>query len=368
MKKIRILFVNGGLMDHGGISMFIINYLKYFDFNKFEVDIAVHGKKRGSNDKELEKLGCKIFSLPIKSKHFIKWKKELIRLIFEGNYDIVHSHADAGNGPVLKIAKKCGVPIRISHSHNTQYLTNNKIKIALNNLQKQQIKKYANYLFACSKKAGDWLYKNNNYTIINNAVDYDDFIFNEEKRKKIRKSLKLSDEKFIIGHVGRFDYQKNHKFIIEIADTFKNNEKVVFLLIGDGHLRAEIQSKIKSKNLNNILLIGEIDNVSDYLNAMDCFILPSLFEGLSVVSIEAQVNGLPCLFSNTITKECVISNKVFFLSIDTTLEWEKYLTNFFYSNEFKRLVNLSSEFNLKIQSGLLQKKYISYVEEFKDEN
>lgn len=362
MKKIKILFVNGGLMDRGGISMFIINYLKYFDFSKFEVNVAVHGYNDGSNDNEIKKMGCKIFNLPIKSKNYIKWKKELTTLLVAGDYDLIHSNVDAGNGPILKIAKKCGVPIRISHAHNTQFLTNNKLRIIINNIEKNQIKKYATSLFACSNKAGEWLYGNYNFTVINNAIDYNKFIFDETKRKKIRKLLNISNEKFLIGHVGRFDYQKNHDFILKLAEIFNKDSNIIFLLIGDGHLKNKVENVINKRRLNNVMLTGEIENVSDYLNAMDCFILPSLFEGLSVVSIEAQVNGLQCLFSDTITKECVISNNVSFLSINNTHEWEKALLNCL-TNKFQRHVNLYDDFNLEIQSKLLQKKYINLLEE-----
>jgi len=361
LKKIKILFVNGGLMDRGGISSFICNYLKCFDFDKFEVYIAVHGFGIGQRDDELKLMGCHIYNLPIKSKSYFKWKKSLKKLLLDENIDIIHANADAGNGPILKIAKQCGIKVRISHSHNTQLLTSNKIRIILNNIQKKQIIKYATSLFACSKLAGEWLYGSNNFEVINNAIDYDQFKFDENKRIMIRKKLDISNETFVIGHVGRFDYQKNHQFILSLANKLMD-KNILFLLIGDGHLRKQIEKNIEANNLKNVILLGEIENVADYLNAMDCFIMPSLFEGLSVVSIEAQVNGLKCIFSNTITTECYISKYTIFVKIDTTYNWENIIKSYITEgNNYNRNLYMDKNFDLRIQSIKLQNQYCDFL-------
>lgn len=359
MNKIRILFVNGGTVDYGGIATFLINYIKYFDFNEFEVHIAVHGSDNGPRAHELISRGCIFHQLPIKSKSYFQWKQKYNYLLKKYKFDIVHANADAGNGPLLKIAKKHRVPVRISHSHNTQLLTTNKIRVFLNNIQKRQILKYATNLFACSKLAGKWLYGNNKFEIINNAIDYDNFRFDEDKRIKIRKELQFDNEVFVVGHVGRFDYQKNHKFIVELAQQFDNN--VQFILIGDGHLRKKIEEVIKQKNVNNIKILGSKDNISHYYNAMDCFILPSLFEGLSVVSIEAQVNGLVCLFSNTITHECKISDNTDFFTIDSVENWVQKIRDIVDMKKCDREIVLDEKYNVKIQSKQLQDKLKKYL-------
>lgn len=358
MNKIRILFVNGGTVDYGGIATFLINYIKYFDFNEFEVHIAIHGSDNGPRAHELISKGCIFHQLPIKSKSYFQWKQEYNYLLKKYKFDIVYANADAGNGPLLKIAKKQRVPVRISHSHNTQLLTTNKIRVFLNNIQKRQILNYATNLFACSKLAGKWLYGNNTFEIINNAIDYDDFKFDEDKRNNIRKELKLDNDIFVVGHVGRFDYQKNHKFIVELAKQFDNS--IQFILIGDGHLRKNIEELIKQKSVNNIKILGSKDNVSDYYNAMDCFILPSLFEGLSVVSIEAQVNGLVCLFSNTITHECKISDNTDFYTIDNVENWVQKINDIINIKKSNREIVLDEKYNAKIQSKKLQDKLKKY--------
>lgn len=358
MSKIKILFINGGTVDYGGISTFLINYINYFNFNEFEVHIAVHGDNNGSRSQELLNKGCIFHQLPVKSKAYFKWKKEYKNLLRENKFDIVHANADAGNGPLLKIAKEEKVFIRISHSHNTQLLTTNKIRVMLNNIQKKEILKYATHLYACSKLAGEWLYDNNNFEIINNAIDYDKFKFDIEKRNGIRKELKIKDDVFVVGHVGRFDYQKNHRFIVELAKNF--DEQVLFLLIGDGHLKEEIINFEKEIGVNNILMIGNKDNVFNYYNAMDCFILPSLFEGLSVVSIESQANGLNCLFSNTITQECKISEKTNFYSIKDNKNWIEEINSLKENKKNDRNIILNEKYNAKVQSIELQNKYKGY--------
>ena len=228
----------------------------------------------------------------------------------------------------------------------------------LNNIQKKEILKYATHLYACSKLAGEWLYGNNNFEIINNAIDYDKFKFDIEKRNEIRKELKIKDDVFVVGHVGRFDYQKNHRFIVELAKNF--DEQVLFLLIGDGHLKEEIINFEKEIGVNNILMIGNKDNVFNYYNAMDCFILPSLFEGLSVVSIESQANGLNCLFSNTITQECKISEKTNFYSIEDNKNWIEEINSLKENKENDRNIVLNEKYNAKVQSIELQNKYKEY--------
>lgn len=358
MSKIKILFINGGTVDYGGISTFLINYINYFNFDEFEVHIAVHGTNNGPRSQELLNKGCIFHQLPVKSKAYFKWKKAYKNLLRENKFNIVHANADAGNGPLLKIAKEEKVLIRISHSHNTQLLTTNKIRVMLNNIQKKEILKYATHLYACSKLAGEWLYGNHNFEIINNAIDYDKFKFDIEKRNEIRKELKIKNDVFVVGHVGRFDYQKNHRFIVELAKNF--DEQVLFLLIGNGHLKEEIINFEKELGVNNILMIGNKDNVFNYYNAMDCFILPSLFEGLGIVGIEAQVNGLPCLLSNAVPQECRISEKTEFFTIEDKNNWIQKIYSLKENNENNRYSVLNEKYDAKVQSIELQNKYKEY--------
>lgn len=319
---IRVLYVNGGLLDRGGISTYMINFARYLKRKGILVDYIVHGDGVGEKDYIVREMGSNIYHVPIKSKNFIMNFVSISRIIRNGNYKIVHSHMDAGNAIVLSIAKLWKVPIRISHSHNTNFLTDNKFKIIINKIFKKIIKANSTNYFACSKAASMWLYDNNEATIINNAIKLDNYYYNSNCRHLIRKKYDLED-KFVIGHVGRFDYQKNHLFMLnlffQLVDEIPN---AILMFIGDGLLRKEIEDKSRELHINDkIIFIGAIDNVNDYYNAMDMFLFPSKFEGLGISLIEAQVNGLNCVVSNNIPDEAKLSSHVITNSLNNINLW-----------------------------------------------
>lgn len=186
-EQVKILYVNGGLMDRGGVSSVMMSYFQHFDKSKVHIDFLVHGTGSGERDEEIIQAGSKIFSVPPKSKNPIVNKKMIKTVMMNEKYDIVHSHADSGNGYILKIAKKCGVDIRISHSHNTNYTISNKVRIALNEIQKKLINHYATHKWACSKKAAEWLYGTcDGVDIVNNAIDTKRFVYSLANRNEIR--------------------------------------------------------------------------------------------------------------------------------------------------------------------------------------
>lgn len=359
MKKIKILIVNGGIMDRGGISAFILNYLKHFDFNVFCVDILVHGNEPAERDNEVKECGCKLYRLPKKSSHYFEWKRGLKNLLEINRYDIIHANADAGNGLILEIAKVCGIKVRISHSHNTNYLTENKLRIALNEIQKRKIKKAATELFACSSQAGQWLYNSERYTIIHNAIDYSEYSFKSEIRNRIREKNKLNN-KFVVGHVGRFHYQKNHKFILEIAKQTCMDNDIVYLLIGEGELLDEIRADSDKMKLHNVIIYGQVSNVNEMLNAMDLFMMPSVFEGLPFSVIEAQVNGLCCIISSIIDSECIITDCTQKLAIDNPSVWADKIVELKNSGccVNRSISDIQDNYNIETQSIRLQDIYI----------
>lgn len=320
MKPIRILYVNGGIMSRGGIESFMMNYYKYFDKDKIQVDFIVHGFEKGIYDDEIKSMGGKIYNVPIKSKDYFGNISALTKIFRSGNYKVVHSHMDAMSMVVLKIAKKCGIPIRIAHSHNTQHLTKNLAKYFINEYARKNITKYATHYFACSHAAGRWLFgtkfTDKKITVINNAINLNDYLFNNAKRNELREKYDLNS-KYVIGHVGRFDYQKNHMFLLEIfRELLKKKPDSILFLVGDGHLRSDIESKITDLNIgNNVIIAGIRNDVSQLMNAFDIFCLPSHFEGLPVVLVEAQANGLKCITSDTVTTEVDISGDTKFIGL-----------------------------------------------------
>lgn len=326
---VNILYVNGGPMNRGGIETFMMNYVRHMDSNVVHIDFAVTGIQKGAYDDELISLGCKIYRLPKKSKHPIAYQRKLREVFSNNKYEIVHSHADAMSCWILKIAKENGVPVRIAHSHNTQHLTTNPIKFQINEFARKNINKYATNRFACSDEAGKWLFGDSPFRVIHNAINTSDFEFNKSKRKALREKYSISDATILLGHVGRFDTQKNHVFLIDMfAELVKRNDSYKLMCVGDGWLRDDIEKQIKEKNLTEkVLLAGQQENAKDFYNAFDIYIFPSLFEGLGFVLIEAQANGLTCISSDGVPQETNLSgaDKMYYLPCEKQVWIDKLL-------------------------------------------
>ncbi len=361
MTKLKILFVNGGNMDLGGISTFITNYVKNLDKEKFSIDILVHGLHEGVRDKEIKECGINIINIDYKSKNPILYKKNIIEIMRSGNYDIVHSNCDAGNYCILKFAKKAKIKTRISHSHNTNFLTNNKFKLILQKYYRYNISKYATDYFACSEEAGIWLHGNKiESLIINNAFDQSRFKFNESIRAKIRDELNVTDE-ILVGNVARFDFQKNQEFSLKIIKNLvRENKKYKLVLIGDGKDRLLIEKIIEENKLyDNVILVGEVNNIYDYYSAMDLFILPSRFEGFGIVSIEAQLNGLPAILSTNVPCNTKLNNNVFYEDINKDNSVENWCELIKKSNLQRESVITDNEFEIKSNTDKLSNKYFT---------
>jgi glycosyltransferase involved in cell wall biosynthesis len=359
-KIVKVLYVNGGIMNRGGIESFMMNYYRNYDLNRIQIDFIVHGYEKGAYDDEIEVLGGKIYRVPIKSKHPLQYKKALKRIFLTGEYNIIHTHADAISCWILKIAKQCNIPVRIAHSHNTQHLTSNKIKLFINEIARKNINKYANYRFACSEAAGKWLFGEQEFTNIHNAIDLSKYAFDPKKREEIRKQLGVLPDEILIGHVGRFDTQKNHSFLIKVfGKVLEKNPKAKLMLIGDGWMKEQIEKQVTELNLKeNIIFLGACANVYDYYNAMDLFVLPSLFEGLPVVLIEAQANGLQCVASTCITKSVSMGEQIDFVELDNFESWVEVLFN--KNRERKDLMKelIQGGYSISTEAKKLQDKYI----------
>lgn len=371
MDEIKVLYINGNTMKRGGIESYMMNYYRHFDHDKIKVDFVVLGFEEGAYDDEIAALGGKVYHVPKKSKNYFGYLRGLRKIFNTGEYKIVHSHLDAMSMTVLKQAKKCNIPIRIAHSHNTQHLTNNFIKILINEYARKTIKDYATHLFSCSEVAGRWLFgneavKEGKVSIIKNAIEIDKFTFDEEKRKDFRRKLGISQNEFVIGHVGRFDYQKNHEFLLDVfADVLRTVQNAKLILVGDGDLREKIENKISTLNIkNNVILLGVREDVDNLYNLFDLFLLPSHFEGLGIVVIEAQTNGLPCIVSDAVPKEAKVTEKIKFLDSNDIKLWSKMILEF--SNIKidrkickKHIATLGYEINTEAKR--LQKTYISLL-------
>lgn len=319
---IRVLHIVGN-MNMGGQETFIMNLYRKIDTNKIQFDFVVHSKIRGYYDDEIENLGGKIYRITPMHKNLIKHCKELYK-IFKSNKDyILHRHTCSSVIAIeLFVAKIAGIKKIIVHSHSTR-ATNFKF---LNILFKPFMNKLTNIKLACSESAGEFLFgKKQKFEIINNAIDVEKYIFNEKIRKSIREEYDATN-KFIIGHVGRFDKAKNHRFILEIfEDILRKKDNSELWLIGDGVLKSEIEEIAKQKNIyQKIKFLGIKNNVNELMMGMDAFIFPSTYEGLGIVLIEAQTSGLVCTVSDRIQPEAIVTNHVNVLSLNDEIgKWSE---------------------------------------------
>ncbi len=370
MKKkepIRVGHIIGKWLG-GGVESVVMNYYRHIDRSKIQFDFICDSDSTNIPYEEIEKLGGRVILVPPYQKVF-KYIKELKKVFKENNYKIVHSHINTLSVFPLYAAKKAGVKVRIVHSHST---TNKKEK--KKNLMKQVLrplsKIYATDYFACSELAGRWLFGNKIYDegkvfILNNAIDVENFAYNEKIRKEKRKELKIKDSTLVIGHIGRFVAQKNHTFLIDIFnEVHKKNKDSILLLVGQGPLMDEIKEKVNDLNLTKyVKFLGQRNDVNELYQAFDVFVLPSLYEGLPVVGVEAQASGLLCLLSDDMTKETKILDSTKFMSLNESAnKWANKLLKEYSKFERKNKIEEFSKngFNIRQEVKKIENKYIKY--------
>lgn len=369
---LRVLHILGTL-DMGGIENFLINIYRIIDRNKIQFDFVINDRKKEDIfEKEIKELGGKIYKIPsiVEGGHF-QYFRSLRKILKENNYKIVHSHYNMVSGFILKEAKKCDVKIRIAHSHNIYDSSLNYInlKSLYKRYSRYLLTKYATHRFACSEEAGQWLFKRKKFEIIKNGIYVSKFLFSEGIREKIRENVGIEKNIYAIVNVGRLTTQKNHFFMIEIMKRLEMIDKNIKLyLIGDGELREEIENKIKEYDLKNIVLLGIHKNINEILNGMDLMLFPSLYEGLGIVLIEAQCNGLNVLVSNKVPKEADLGIEKFKALnvnsnvdswVETILKLKKDQKREQESKEKEKLIN--SDYNIKKVVSKLEKFYLNGV-------
>lgn len=325
-KPIRVAQIIGKWLG-GGVESVVMNYYRHIDRSKIQFDFICDEDSTNIPYEEIEKLGGKVILIPPYQKIF-KYHKELKKILKEGNYKIVHSHINTLSVFPLRAAKKAGVPVRIAHSHST---TNKKEwkKNVLKQILRPFSRVYATDYMCCSELAGRWLFGNKEYDkgnvyLLNNAIDLEKFKYDEKIRKKKRKELNIKEDTLVIGHVGRFVEQKNHRFLIDIFnEVHKQKENSVLLLAGQGPLMEEMKEKVKTLGIEDFVeFLGQRDDINELYQAFDVFCLPSLYEGLGMVLIEAQANGLPCIASTEVPRIAKLTELVSFLSLNQNVnEW-----------------------------------------------
>lgn len=321
---IRVLQVFGGL-DRGGSETMVMNLYRNIDRNRIQFDFVTHQTVKGDYEDEIEELGGRIFRVPrykvINHVSYIKAWKKLLR--DHPEWKIVHGHMYTLASIYLKVAINEGRST-IAHSHS---ISNGKgLKACIQDIIEKPLPYIADRFMACSNDAGLWLFgedviKSDRYLMLPNAIDVDRFKYNEMTRLTMRNSLNIED-KIVLGHVGRYNYQKNFPFLLELIDKLRDiDQRYILLQIGDGKENKELKDLIKEKKLeNSVKLLGVRDDIPNLMQAMDIFIFPSISEGLGIVAIEAQASGLQCLLSNKLPTESDITDLVNYLPIDNGVE------------------------------------------------
>lgn len=324
---IKILYVIGTLDYCNGITSYAINYYNML-YKEFQIDFAVHETENKNSEyySDIIAKGSKIFFMGNASKkNLISLPKKIKKILNDNKYDIVHCHLLNLSPFYFYECKKNGIINRVLHSHATKY-AEKKSRILRNKILGSLGKKMSTCNIACSNKAGEFLFKHKEYFVINNGIVAEKYYFNKEKRNEYRNKRKLNG--FVVGHIGRFSEQKNHIFLLNSFNSAYLKEKNIYLvLVGNGPLFESIKSYSKKLAcFNNIIFEGEVSNVYDIISAFDLFVLPSLFEGFPVVSVEAQFNGVPLIMSSEITKECKLNDNVEFLNLNQEV-WSNAIIN-----------------------------------------
>lgn len=308
-------------MDSGGIEAVVMNYYRNIDRTKVKFDFYINQNSTFPQREELERDGANVFYLPSYS-DVVNYHKTLYCAFKDKKYKIVHVHLNTMSVFALLAAWRAGVRVRICHNHTTAHRGEG-MRTVLKYILRPFNKIFATDYFACGKMAGRWMYGDKCFdsgkvTVMTNAIDTEKFHYDEAKRIRIRNEFALPEDAFVIGHVGRFAYQKNHQFMINVFEQLaRQQQNAYLLLVGEGELQEEIQSRVNTLGLGErVIFTGPRQDVSDMYSAMDVFFLPSFYEGLAVVAWEAQANGLPVVSSNNVSEEVICSDNMVRLDLD----------------------------------------------------
>ena len=318
MKKI---LVEGMSHNLGGMESFI-HLLFYVMHSSWQMDFLIYDETIPFQ-KEFQDAGCKIHWITSRSKGIKKSQKEIDSVFDNENYDVFwFNKTTLSNIYSLKSARKHGVKKVVCHGHTSKNM-GSPFTACMHFINRTITSKYVDYKVACSKEAAKYFFGNSNDSIIiNNAVDLKRYEPNPEKIIKMKKKLDLEDT-FVIGHIGRFSPEKNHTFLIDVFEEIYKSEGSHLLLCGNGDLMKDVKNKVELKKMEkNVSFLGLRNDIPDLLQAMDVLVMPSLFEGLPFSLVEAQAAGVPCIVSNTVSKDSKLTDIIQFLSLDSSSkEW-----------------------------------------------
>ena len=339
---IRVAHVMGKMLG-GGVESVVMNYYRHIDRECVQFDFLVDADSTQIPRNEIENLGGRIFLIP-PYQHVLAYQKELQDLCRTHKWTIIHSHSTSN--------------------------PEERAKTAIKDILRTQANRYPTTRFACGQVAGEWLFgKEADFWVMPNAIDLEKFSYSPELRLEIRKSLDIDNEIPVLLHIGRFMKQKNHAFLIDIfRSVLQKHPEAILLLAGDGPLHSDIKQMVNEHGITNVKFLGQIENPETLYNAADCFCLPSLYEGLPVVSVEAQASGLPILMSTDVSPEAIITSRAKTLPRSVGAEgWANELDTLISTNREQLLFETDQEaikaYDIAFQGARLTEKYLALAEE-----
>lgn len=363
------------IMNRGGAETMVMNYYRNIDRTKVQFDFLVHRQERGAYDDEIEAMGGRIYRMcPIYPQNFGKYKK-MLKVFFDEHpeYKILHSHMSELGCYAFIEAQKRGIKVKICHAHNAPCGFD--IKALMRDYFKLKIRPFVSHMFVCGNASGIWLFGKENassFIQVNNAIDSLKYKINPACSDEVKKELGIEKSKTVIGHIGRFNTQKNHEFLIDIfSQVHRLNPDSVLVLVGNGTLENKIKDKVKNLGLeSDVLFLGVRDDVNRIIQCFDVFLFPSLFEGLGIVLIEAQAAGVPCLTSEkVVAKEACITDLLEYYPLnESSLNWAKKTLELSACQKRDTTQDvIDSGFDIKSNAQWLQDFYINeYNKNYKD--
>lgn len=368
---IRVLH-RGMSYNRGGIEACLMNYYRHMDRNLVQFDFIVPKGMTIAFEDEIKSMGGNVYKEIVGIKHHL-WKGLTYdRFFFKKHPEIAILHVNdcsAANLRLMKTAKKCGVCTRILHSHNNDYLVPlKKRQLVVEKNNKKNLRKIATDLFACSEDAGKFMFGELPFVVVRNAIETEKYLFCNEKREKCRTELGLAENQTAVGCVARLDHQKNHMFLLEVFAEYKKIDLTSSLiLVGDGILKEKIEERAEELGItSSVIILGMRDDIPNLLNAFDVFLLPSKSEGLGMVLIEAQINGLHCLASDRVPAEANILNLVEYVPLERNpVYWAEKMKQVLALGQANRKIDIKTVqeagYDITIESHKLQEFYLNKV-------
>lgn len=329
-QPIRVLMLFT-ILNRGGAETMVMNYYREIDRKKVQFDFVVHREEKGDYEDEITALGGHIYRMmPLRPHTFGKYVQQITEF-FDAHpeYRIIHGQCSESGFFFYKEAARRGIPVIIAHAHNSHVRFD--LKLIVRTWMKHQMRPYLTHYFSCGKEAAKWLFGKRlaqKAIILNNAINTHSYRFDLQVRQRKRQELGLDDKTMVICHVGRFDKVKNHTFVIDImGELVKAHSNSHLLLAGDGDLREQTERKVLRKGLGrHVTFLGVRRDIHELLQASDALVFPSFFEGFSVVLVEAQCSGLPCVISDIIPSEAILTDLVEHLSLqENATIWAEHL-------------------------------------------